>query len=231
MTRTLSSQAFKEAAVELADHPFVVRASNGELTDREWSIYVDQRTEAGDKFTDFIERAIWVAKDAGGQGIQLALQENLNEENGIFDNREHPHAVHSLWRQNFRSGIFAILERVQVTDANAHYHAVLESLLQSRDVYKVGGAFAGLELIIGYEYKKVLQGLEKRFPSLTSQQTLYIRSHALHEDRHFQEMLAPLIVACDTKQKVSSALEGLDIIHAAKRRQIDEIASTASDEN
>ena len=74
----------------------------------------------------------------------------------------------------------------------------------------MSSALGVLELGLGEEYMRVIKGLEQMFPdALLPREWTYLRSHAIHDARHFRDVFRPLAAACQTKSDMRRVLLGV----------------------
>ncbi len=203
----------------LAAHPFLAKAESGSLQPREWAMYVAQRLGAGTHFVAYLESLAEAAKQDGLSEIQHAVEENLGEEVGIWKGIHRQESEHIVWRTWFREGMERVLSERGIDPIHLQpkniagsdaYEKNLNQLKERGDAFEMTGAFAGLEILIAKEYEKIKTGLESQFGGdLNGQELTYIRSHAFHDLRHFDEIFKPLQRACDTREKMQRVLSGL----------------------
>ena len=220
----LSEDPFLDAAKKISEHPFLQASKEGNLPHSVWATYVANRLGAGTDFVEYLKSLSEKAKSEGYEGIYSAAQSNLDEELGFKDDMIELERTHAQWRQWFRDDMKKILteESEIVIPEASFYPQTLQSLKDDGDVLEMTGALAGIEKLIAYEYELILEGLTSQFgEAISAEGYTYIRSHAIHDHRHFDEIFIPLGEVCKTRDDVSRVLRGLSKAQIAKTSFLD----------
>lgn len=229
----INAQELQSECDKIKNHPFLHAIRNGNATIEQWKRYFDSRLSIGTEFEVFLESTINLCGEEGFKVLQEVVQSNLNEERGIVDGRVELARTHEQWREWFRNGIQKLFEMQDMSinfqdtqDDLLAYKDSLKKLISTKDVYSALGGLTYLELAIATEYESILNGLEIDFPDMfTAKELTYLRSHAIHDVRHFEEIFSPLCYICDTRSKLKRLKSGIDIMSTTKLEYLDRMLS------
>lgn len=221
----LDLKQFHDVGQEIANHPFLKDASKGTLPLEKWARYFSARLDAGPSFVTFLRNLQSQAAAQGERGLHDAALKNMNEELGIVNGITEPGRAHAEWRSWFRGGIKRVLEQrnVPLPDAppadftEVHgYPEGFRALNEQGDVLESSGALGVLEIGLGMEYVEVIKGLETMGIEMTPKEWTYLRSHAIHDARHFEEIFRPLAEACKTVNQRRRVERGIELARDIK---------------
>lgn len=228
----LSEKPFQDAGELITEHPFLKEAAAGTLPMEKWARYFSGRLQAGPGFVTFLSNLQMQADAKGEDGIAAAVGKNLDEELGIVDGETVVERSHHEWREWFRMGIKRVFQERGTDIPNQPaadftqvlgYPAAFSELNGRGDIFESTGALGVLEIGLGMEYVEIIKGLEAMGlrDTLTAREWTYLRSHAHHDARHFDEVFKPLAKACKNGDHKARIVRGIALAQRVKLAFLD----------
>lgn len=138
----------------MIDNPILDAMESGNYSRENWTVWACQRYHAAHGFIRLLEIWITWARSSWLIKLQAALQENLDDENGMNNPQLGPH---EKWRQNFYNALGVRQEQLEkwiLLPWTNEYWEVLESLEKS-SIHGLIGALLYLEFSIPHEFRRI----------------------------------------------------------------------------
>lgn len=187
----------------MIDNPVLEKMESGQLSPENWTIWACQRYHAAHRFIPLLEAGKQWAEQRSMDHLTWALQDNLDDENGINNPQL---GSHEKWRQDFYTALGVTQE--QLNDSvllpwTIEYRETLQ-YLEQWDLHELIGALLYLEFSIPHEFRRIQKGRDLTFPEEFVIQRgdwkqkrkkkwlarLYIDHHITHDaDSHFPDLM------------------------------------------
>lgn len=217
------------------DNPGVAKKlkyiESGEIGKDGFQRFFTQRLLATSSFENLLKRLIVLSPT---DELRSAVQDNLNDEIGVFDGKIDPDKSHATWRRNFYQALEISDEMIAGAlsgRGTEEYLQMMQEIIDGDNGYVMAGALLFLEGQIPREFRYLKVGRDLLFgekfvdevgdtEAVKAQKIkarTYLDDHIVHDAKaHFPQLLSALAAVGADADALLSICEGVELAKNAR---------------